>query len=313
MVTRPNQISLAENWFVSSDAPASEDALDENELDQCRKSFDVGETITFNVPIPIWKKDGTKTLSIVTTFLEYKPDATATHEIYSRDSLIIEEEKWLRDAPGRFFGALLADEDAIVDFLGSAEEASHLKWNPQLPDLRDKYSEPNTTLSMVRRSLPALAKLLLEQENRVYDDVFNDIMSIPGSDPKKKKKKRKKPKPGPGPSPHPHGTQPLFSIDQTGGSVTITAGPGFSRISCPETINFALAYKTLAGTGGTFEQYHRFDFDLSDSKNYKLSEKYCSVLSSDLNLIELRIDDTNFQISVSGFSENSIALKVRRP
>lgn len=309
---RPNEIDLENTWYVGSDDPASEDALDDEELEECKKLFESGKTITFNVPIPITHKSGRETESNVIVFLSYRPDAASTIELYSRDSLMIEEERWLKNAPGKFFGALIAVEDEIVDFLGCAEEASHLKWNPQLQDLRDKYTDPNATLSKVRRSLPALARLLLEQENRIYDDIFNDLMTVPGTKPEKKSKKKKKKRSKPGGGSGLPGTQPLLSISQTGGELTLSAGAGFSRVTCPEIITFSLAYKTLEGTGDSFKEYHRFDFDLSDKKQHKFTEKDCSVVSSDLNQIELSVTDPNFNLIVTGFSEHSLALQVRR-
>lgn len=311
LAKRPNEIYLENTWFVGSDDPASEEALDDEDLENCKKLFESGDTITFNVPIPITYKSGRETESNIIVFLSYRPDAVSTIELYSRDSLMIEEERWLKNAPGKFFGALIAVDDEIVDFLGCAEEASHLKWNPQLQDLRDKYAEPNATLSMVRRSLPALAKLLLEQENRIYDDIFSDLMTVPGAEHEKKsKKKKKRSKPGGGGGLT--GTQPLLSINQTGGSLTLSAGAGFSRLTCPEVITFSLAYKTLEGTGDSFKEYHRFDFDLSDKKQHKFTEKDCSIVSSDLNQIELSVADPNFNLTVTGFSEHSLALQVRR-
>jgi hypothetical protein len=312
LAKRPNEIDLDNTWFVGSDDPASEDALDDEDLEICKNLFESGDTITFNVPIPITHKSGRKTESNVIVFLSYRPDAVSTIELYSRDSLMIEEERWLKNAPGKFFGALIATEDEIVDFLGCAEEASHLKWNPLSQDLRDKYVEPNATLSMVRRSLPALARLLLEQENRIYDDIFNDLMTIPGAEPKKKSKKKKKKRSKAGGGSGSPGTQPLLSISQTGGTLTLSAGSGFSRVTCPEVISFSLAYKTLEGTGDSFKGYHRFDFDLSDKKQHKFTEKDCSVVSSDLNQIELSVADPNFNLTVTGFSEHSLALQVRR-
>ena len=311
LAIKPNEIDLDNTWYVGSEEAASEDALDAEDLEICKKLFETGDPITFNVPIPITHKSGKKIESSVTVFLSYKPDADSTHELYSRDSLNIEEERWLKYAPGKFFGAVIALDDEIVDFLGCAEEASHLKWNPQLADLRDKYTEPNTTLSMVRRSLPALARLLLEQESRIYDDIFNDLMTVPSAETANKKKKTKKRSKSGGGTGQP-GTQPLLSITQTGGTLTVSAGAGFSRVSCPEVITFALAYKTLEGTGDSFKEYHRFDFDLSDNKQHKLTGKYCSVVSADLNQIELNVDDPNFNLTVTGFSEHSLALQVRR-
>ena len=311
LAIKPNQIELNSSWYAGSEMPASEDALDDEDLEICKKLFEDGDTITFKVPIPITRSGKAKIESAVTAFLAYKPDAESTHELYSRDSLMIEEERWLKPVPGKFFGALIALEDEIVDFLGCAEEASHLKWNPQLTDLQKKYDDRTTTLSMVRRSLPALARLLLEQESRIYDDIFNDLMTVPGAAAEKKaKKKRKRSKTGirtgrPG-------SQPLLSVDQTGGILMVSAGPGFSKVSCPEVISFALAYKTLEGTGDSFREYHHFDFDLSDSKQHPFEVKKCSVVSADLNQVELNVEDPDFTLRVPGFSEHSIALQVRR-
>ena len=307
-----NLFHLHKCWFVGANQLLNEKALDDEDITSCRSLFEKQDSIAFRVPIPVTRKGEKENYSHVTVFIQSMPDNQKTTESYIRDCLIIEQERYLRGVPGKFFGAVIAEDESIVDFLGSAEEASHLKWNPKAASLSDKYEKHQDTLSMVRRSLPILAGFLIQQESKVYDDVFSSLMAIPSPSkdlplkPKKKLKLKKKPKSTPRPR-----SSYQVEVSQEKGKLKIESGSSFFSKKIPLELNITLAYATLSGEGDAFNQYHWYDFDLSNKKLYPIDAiAGCNVLYHDNNTINIEIVDPVFELNIEGFTDDILLIRV---
>ena len=301
----PIPLQPSKDWYDSSMISAKECCLDSKTLEQASKDFSNGKTLKLEVPIPVKLSCGKEINESIFLFLQYKDDLKSTYEQYVRDCLIISEERYLTSIPGSFFGLMLATDATIVDFLGSAEEASHLKWNRQKESLRKSFKDYQTTLSMIRSSLPSFGLLFSDVAKEETDEIFDDILSIPkpkGQKPKKKKNINKPKPPG-----KPKSQQP-FSIDQQSNTLTISSGPSFNSLSLPVQTTFVFAYDTL-GEGNAFNEYSHFDFDFSKTSLMKLKTQGCKIISNDLNRLEIEVTHNTFQLEIVGFDDAKILIK----
>ena len=301
---QPESKTLSEDWFDRKNLPAKQNCLNEKEFEKASKDFRNGETVSFRVPIPVVLKTGKKITSFVQVYLQSKDGKNKTYEEYVRDCLLISEEKGLVLVPGKYFGLMIASDINIVDFLGCAEGASHLKWNQKNPALNENYLSYQDTLSMVRSCLPSMGLLLSEITSKETDEIFDDIMSLPKPKgaPKKKSKSRIPKPPGP-----PRVLQPL-KFEQNAGKVVIEQGPGFSALLLPSETILEFAYDTL-GELNAFKEYSHLDFDFGVEKQFNIKTRGCVVESKDLNLIELKICDNSFRLEIDGFDDAKLLIK----
>ncbi len=207
--------------------------------------------------------------------------------------------------PGRVFGLCIAIEEPIADFLGHAEEASHLKWNAQDEEVKERYDKVSTSLKNVRQGPVRLYKFLKGMNKGIQEDKFLDILSIPGAS---KKKKRKKPKDDNGvitdpvlpPNPIPTSRKIFFLKDAKAGSIELCKGDEPIK-TFPVSGKLQLGYARMTGDGDAFGKYHPFDFDLG-SENISLASSQVDITSAQLNVVEFDITGPEFSLKIEGFN-----------
>jgi hypothetical protein len=304
------QFNVLDDWFDSSSAKAKEASLAPVDLDDARKRYHLLETLHFRVPIEIEKvgsRSSTKTYGDV--YLR-KVETNETKEIYARDCLIIEKEIHLRRAPGRNFGAFIANDKDLNSFLGDADHASHLHWNNKNPRLK-KYQGYQTSLSKVRSSLPALARLISNLDQARQENLYNDLISVAVKKDKAKKTKKTKKKKKTKPRTLKPKTTPQYIVAQNASQkmINITNAPGFSVASSSNKKYIKLAYE-IFGAGNPFDAYHRFDFDLANFQPHSFKVKNCQVISRFENMIELEIFQDDFEITITGFDAHECRVEI---
>ncbi|MGE0628554.1 MAG: hypothetical protein AB7O43_12080 [Hyphomicrobiaceae bacterium] len=301
-------------WYGDgAETPMSDAAISEDDLEAARNTLDEQGIVAVHLPLTLSPVGGGKTETEISVFLKRPDNLSRTEEIYVRSGLPIGEEHHLRNAPGRFFGLMRAQHPAISEFLGFAEEASHMKWNRSEREVTTRYTNVSQTIAAVRHSLPKLAKLLLGHTSGRHDDALIDFLSIPdaGSKGSKAKTTRKKGKTGGGSGGGAERSLPRFRIEQSGSKWALTPGPGAAGLEYPIQIRIDLAYATMPGEGNPFKVYHRFEFDLSDETAHPLTITNGTVLSRDLNRLEVELTGPDFGLSVDGFSEHALKSRVR--
>lgn len=315
-ITTPHarHIQAADGWYgKSSEAPIAEDKFADADIERMRASLETQGLVAVRMPIPITRTNGQPEKAEVLVYLKKPLDLGRTEEIYVRSGLVIGEEQHLRGAPGRFYGLMLASDPLASEFLGFAEEASHMKWNARELEVTSRFGNVPATIAMVRHGLPKLAKLLLGQASGRHDDALIDFLSIPSPDNagRKANSTRRRGKTNRDPD---GGTdapsKPRFSISQNGTAWRVVAGPGAADLDYPVHVRIDLAYATMPGEGNPFKAYHRFEFDLSDDKAHVVSLHNASVIARDLNRIELELTAGDFEISVDGFSEHALRSRI---
>lgn len=314
----PSFILVGDNWYgAGTEAPMQEDSVAQADIERARAALDRSGLISVKLPVPITLKGGKRGLSEIKVFIKKPEDIEKSEEIYVRSGLVIGEEQHLRNAPGRYYGLMRATEKSISEFLGFAEEASHMKWNTREPAVLERYSDVPNTIARVRHSLPKVAKLLLGHSSGRHDDALINFLSIPASDGKgsktKTKKKRKKQKDGvEDPTKIKVERSVLnFLISQTGSQWQLLPGEGAKNIEYPKQIRIHLAYATMRGEGDPFKAYHHFEFDLADEEAFPVEVQGGYVLARDLNRLDIELVDPEFWLKVKGFAEHALKSRIR--
>jgi hypothetical protein len=300
--------TAGDDWWNGATEPLNSSCFSEEAFQKLKLAFDSSEPISVTFPLTLTGRDNSVREVFFRVFLQKLEGLQRTEEIYVRSDLVIGDEKWLKDAPGRALGATIADDEYLSEFLGYAEEASHLKWNAAEEELLRRYSSQSAkeNLSRVRRALPKLSRLLTGYASGIEEDALIELLSVPDPAGAKKKstgpgEKKKKPtgiKPGKI-EPRPK----AFSISDIAGGVRIT--PGDLPLKHETEAEILFAYARVAGEGNPFASYHPFDFDMADFSRIKVEEvKGIKVIEREENRLGVRIDDPDFDLRVTGFSDN---------
>jgi hypothetical protein len=285
-------------------ASIEEGAFAPSDLEKMREDFQNGQLVAVRFPIFISPKSSARLQSYIDVVLQ-RPDGLArTQEAYIRTDLYIAGEKKLKSRPGKAMAVLIAEHEPVADFLGSAEEASHLQWNAQESRVQERFKAVGPTLSDIRNSVPRLYDLIGAVPATLSEDLLADILSIPvpegGFKGKVRKPKRKIEPPHP-PKPLP-APKRYFVISDAPSGIRVT--PGTTAMpSLPLAVRLEVAYKLPGGEGNPFSGYHPFDFDLAD-RSIKVKTKNVSISRRDQNTLDFSVKDPDFELEVSGFNSH---------
>ena len=294
--------SVKSGWW--KDPALTEDYFETEEFQEISNAFEKEECIGFNFPVNVYPKNCNSKESHIKVWIKLREKSKCEH-YYVREDLVITNEQYLpKMAP--VFGLVLADDEAISAFLANAEVASHLKWN-QKEDGMEGYDKSREFLSNIRQSIVKLFNLLRGSSKERIEDLFVDILSIPGIGPKKKqtKKARKKGEVDTPPKPKPDIPAPLnFLIIDDGPGVELKPGPGAkgNKVTFPVTGSVKVAYNNISGYGDPFKNYHpAFDFDFENSPEHKIITTNINILQKKENKIDFEITDKEFSLQIRGF------------
>lgn len=310
----PSVIHAGANWYGSgAGTPMAEDALSDENLEKAQAALERQELIAVRLPVKVTTAESEERSTSILVFLQKPEQLAKTEEIYVRSGLVIGEERHLRDAPGRYFGVMLADDDTVSEFLGDAEEASHMKWNNAEQEVNERYKNVKHTIAQIRHSLPKLARLLTGHTSERQNDALVDFLSIPSqgnaghSVSGKKKKKKKKPEEPKIPEPQ---RPAIFRIGQAGSKWKLEPGPGAAELQYPVKVALKLAYETMPGEGNPFKLYHPFEFDLADETSFPVSTQNVAIHSRDLNELEIELTSADFALAIDGFAEHALKSRI---
>lgn len=290
----------------------AEDALSGDDLEKAQAALERQELIAVQLPVKITTAESEERSTSILVFLQKPEQLAKTEEIYVRSGLVIGEERHLRDAPGRYFGLMLADDDIVSEFLGDAEEASHMKWNNAEQEVNERYKNVQHTIAQIRHSLPKLARLLTGHTSERQNDALVEFLSIPapgnaGLGVSGKKKKKEKPEKPVIPEPK---RPTIFRIAQAGSRWKLEPGPGAAELQYPVRLTLKLAYATMPGEGNPFKLYHPFEFDLADGTSFPISTQNVDIRGHDLNELEIDLTDPDFSLAIDGFAEHALKSRI---
>ena len=305
-----NIYAVDKNW--TNETSLKEAYFNEEELEIIKKDFSEGKIVCANFPITVTPKAGDNQQGNIIVFLQKKEDIKETEELFIRSELVIGDEKKLRNVAGKSFGLVLIDDPVISEFLGYAEEASHMKWNAKEREVQKRYSNVQQSLLAIRQAMPRFYKMLDTCENDVLEHLFDDILSIPNEKSSAKKKQKKTQQKDN--SATPTGNVPeherqerffdLYDLDYDHG-VGMRDSKKITAEMLPLTGSLEIAYDRLDGEGDPFKHWHPFDFDFLANKNqFKIKTSGVKIKKREENIITFTVTECDFNVEVSGFNRD---------
>lgn len=296
-------LTLKPSW--SDDKRLGEDDFKENELGELRESFNNGRMCAIRLPIEL-KTKGALGKGVVntyiTTFIKRPEEITQGRDLYVRGGLTLPGERKFRSH--KALGVMIADDEAICDFLGDAENPAHTKWNLATEKLGKKYVKPRDSVLVIKNALVNLYDVLAEVKEEKDDTALGKFFSMPveaGSGNAKGGKKT--PKEGGSKSPStpevPKLPSKLIEIREISGGFSISTPSGSDESLFPAMYKITLAYDD--GTSNPFKSYRTADFKLG--KGGKIQTKVY-----DQELPEFTIPNL-----VGSKLDNSFVIFINRP
>lgn len=278
---------------ISSTQP-DEEYFPKEDLDRMRGKYSSGKLVHVRLPLEMTRSNGKGSISWIDLFLQRSPDDIQQYVMFVRGHTLVKKEQRWFDGTG-VFGAMIAEEENIVGFLGDAENPAHTGWNEKAEKLGPNWQNPHQVLRAVRKSLKNLYGLLdHEQEGRDVN-VLREFFSIPNPERKRNGGET------PDPSPDPPSSPVSVRIGERKGGFSIVPGPGSSDWTFPKTFQVKVAFDVIGAD--PFRCYSTYDFDFMNGDIVQeLSGAEASAIKS--NVLEVTVRKPEFKLIFSGFDKN---------
>jgi hypothetical protein len=259
-------------------------------------AFGKGELLHVRLPVQLKKKQGANPIGSIDLFMKQLPENGKPFALFARGSITVPGE--IRYFSGAHaYGAMVASEANIVEFLGDAENPAHTGWNSTAEKLGKNWRSPAATLKHVRYALRDLYNLVsdrVEQEDR---DALVDFFSLLDQTQSSKGKKKRTPKV----PPNLPAREKALLIRARAGGFLLVPGLGASKWTFPKIVDIRVAYD-LTG-GDPFKRHSTFDFDLTKDE-VNVSAENADVTALRPNKLRLTVKSPEFKLEASGFDLN---------
>lgn len=289
--TAQDLIELGGRWYRDG----LEQAIQPEILETMRQSFVGGALVGVRFPMDIVRKDGASVSSQVLGFLKKPASLSRGQDHYVRSGITVPQES--KFGHRNALGLLLADDTAISEFLGDAENPAHTLWVGNAEKVQKNYKGAKERVTAIKKCLQNLHDLLAQAVEEKAEEALLDFFWTPGmgTGPRKDKGKETFPPTTP-PPPEP---QP-FRIDPVAGGFTVRPGAGLSADMLPAKATIRVAYDV--DEGNPFRLWSEFDFDFSKQGDAQIVVKGAEVEGTG-NTIKCTLQEPGFEITVTGLDE----------
>jgi hypothetical protein len=198
------------------------------------------------------------------------------------------------------FAALLAEDEAIVSFLGDAEGPAHTDWNPREERVVERWLNAPARLAEVRKAvrvlIGALSPALSRRDDKALIDIFSVARMAPPARSSGERKVASRPAPPLAALPP---SQPKYRIAKRSGGFSVSAGPGMTADDTGLKIRVRMAFDVPRGD--PFKQHHKHDFDLNVRQNIRITSNDADVDVKDEKTVLLTVRSSTFKVSFEGF------------
>ncbi|MBP7507457.1 MAG: hypothetical protein KA807_06540 [Prolixibacteraceae bacterium] len=281
-------------WFL-------DDTL-RNEIKTKASNFFTGERISFKVPVKVHKRNQAAQFSYFRVFFEYDRSSNHGENYFIRDGITISSVRPLIKKGLRVL--IIIEKNDLATLLGDSENPAHTEWQKDTKSLKEKYIDPDKTISFVIRSLSSLYSLIIQPKSGLDYDALQDVFFVDNEEEENvitpqieggKKNTSSKPKIE---IEEPRSPQRYF-LTKIKGGFKIVGNEDVNQIGL--TLRIKVAYAITKGN--PINKYSPFDFDLSTNQFVIRSEGMILNRCS-LNVIEFTsITPNNFWLTVTGFDE----------
>lgn len=267
-----------------------------DQLDALRKIFNEGALVMVRAPILMKKKGGEELPSFVDAFLKRAPGDHPS--LFVRHAIVLSaEQKFFKQS--KTFGALIADDQPVSEFLGDAENPAHTGWSASAEKVATKWRSAPDRLRDIRYLLKRLYNVLVCAVETVEKDALVSIFSLPADD----GSKEASPKGNKVRAPNVPSIPPAvrtYRLTRLADGFRVQHGT-VSEEDLPMTVRVRVAYDVLRGN--PFKKHNAADFDFT-KKGVLIESLGANVSAPAANVLLMEVKHTHFVINVTGFDPN---------
>lgn len=267
-----------------------------DQLDSMREQFNAGKLVMVRAPILMKKKNGEELPSFVDAFLKRAP--TDHQSLFVRHAIVLNaEHKYFKAS--KTFGALIADDQAVSEFLGDAENPAHTGWSASAEKVASKWRSAPERLKEIRQLLKRLHNGLVSALETVEKDALISIFSLPTDDGSKGASPR-------GDNARPPNVPPLephkraYRLTKLADGFMVQQGT-VTEDDLPIVIRVQVAYDVLRGN--PFKKHNAVDFDFT-KRSILVASDGADITTPAANTLIIEAKRAEFVVNVSGFDLN---------
>jgi hypothetical protein len=282
---------VAENRWPSVGISES---IDEAALAALREDFDRGRLVSLRLPLTLRTKAAGPRSSYVDVHLQSHTDALRSEAIFVRGALTIPGEA--RRFRGRScYGALIASDSAVVEFLGDAENPAHTSWSGSAEKVRENWKNPAERLKEIRNALNQFYEAIAQPSDREDPDALIGIFHVPDKAAGERAKPRR-PEVRRPTVPKIQRSPAQFRIDQRKGGFAVRGTPD---TALPLELRIRLAYDVVAGD--PLKRYDPLDFDLVRTSDIQIDAEGAVPQIMGPNELRIEVHAKEFAVIATGF------------
>lgn len=266
------------------------------QLDVIRAQLNQGEVVMVRAPLLMKRMDGTELSSFVDAFLQRAP--SDTQAMFVRHAIVLNaEQKYFRGR--KTFAALIADDHAVSEFLGDAENPAHTGWSASAEKVVFKWRSAKERLSDIRHLLRQLHNSLVSAVETIDKNALVSIFSVASEDGSKGPSTK-------GPEVRPPIIPPIapkpksFRLTRLPDGFKVQEGV-INEDDLPVTIRVRAAYDVARGN--PFKKHNVADFDFG-KKGMEIEELGATATVASANTLLIEVKKTRFVVNVKGFDSN---------
>ncbi len=265
-------------------------------LELLRQQFNEGAMVMVRAPVLMKRKSGEELPSFIDAFLKRAP---SDHQsLFVRHAIVLNaEHKYFRER--KVFGALIADDNAVSEFLGDAENPAHTGWSASAEKVTGKWRSAGERLRDIRQLLKKVHNVLVSAVETLDKDALVSVFSLPTEEGSKqaapKGNEARAPK-VPVIEPRPRS----YRLSYLPGGFKLQNGM-IAEEDLPITIRVRAAYDVLRGN--PFRKHIAADFDFTN-KGIEIENLGAEVSATSAGSLLVEVKKSRFVINVTGFDAN---------
>jgi len=266
------------------------------EQEAMKTTFRSGKLLHVRVPVNLKRISGVDVLSHIDLYLQSLPEGAKPFALYARGSITVPgETKFFSGVQA--YGAMVAADEGVTEFLGDAENPAHTNWIGSAEKLAERWKSPSDAIKRIRYALADLHSIVGEQVEHEDRNALLDLFSLVDAarSPAGTKKRSKKPIVISQPR------EKAISIKARKGGFEVVAGPAAEKWTFPKKVRIRVAYDTMIGN--PFAAHSKYDFDLTKGE-IEFETKDATVEPYDAHILIATVSGPGFAISGTGFGDN---------
>jgi len=266
-----------------------------------REQFNEGRRVAITVPVWVKPVSASAVLSRFEVYLERDETLESADEHFVRDGITV---AGVRASLQKGVRALVTVRDRpLSQLLGDSENPAHTEWQERSPKFRDRYRHGPYTLRYIKNAPRELVRILTRpaegRDFKLLQHLFS--LDVPTEEMVNDPKKGHEEKPGTEATAAPEGVETVgkdrfFHLQKLRGGFRVS-GNGNAK-AMPRHAAVWVAYELRRGN--PFSQYQPPDFEM-DKPPIQLNAVAAEVAQQQRNLLVLRIQKPDFQVTVKGF------------